>query len=53
MEAFEDVAKKFLEEYKKLTEKYKVQVVASPMWMQRDDGTFSTVIDLKVVPKKD
>ncbi len=45
-----DVSKDFLDDYKALVEKHGVQLGATPKFVQRDDGTFSVVIELKLFP---
>lgn len=52
MENMEETAKKFLADYKKLVDKYGLQLAATPVWMQRDDNSFSTVIDMRLIPVK-
>lgn len=49
MDNQEQVSKEFLGEYKLLTQKYGMQFAASPKWVQRDDGTFSLVINMFLV----
>jgi hypothetical protein len=36
--------KNFLEEYRELCQKYNMSIVAEPVWVMRDDGSYSTVI---------
>lgn len=50
MEKIEETSKQFLEEYKQLVEKYSLQLAAAPQFRQRDDGTFSVVIDMRLIP---
>lgn len=38
----------FLEEYKKLCAKHKLQLVANPAYRKRDDGTYSVVVQFSV-----
>lgn len=44
----------FIEEYNKLVEKYKCAIMANPAYIKRDDGSFSTVIQMSVgeLPKE-
>ena len=41
-------AQVFAEAYNKLVEKHGFQLLASPAYKARDDGTFSTVIQMQV-----
>jgi len=50
MENIQNKAKEFIEDYKVLVEKHKLQLAAAPKFMQRDDGTFSVVVELGIVP---
>lgn len=48
--SIEDVSKQFLEDYKQIVDKHGLQLAATPKFMQRDDGTFSVVIELVLIP---
>lgn len=39
----QELANDFVKEYSALCEKHKMQIVVSPAWKARDDGTFSLV----------
>lgn len=41
-----DPTKEFLDEYNALCEKHKLQISVSPAFKQRDDGTFSVVVQV-------
>jgi hypothetical protein len=51
----QNVQQKFIKEYQELCDKTGYTLVAIPSFIQRDDGTFSIVINYKVVelPKKE
>lgn len=38
----------FIKEYQELCEKHKMRITVVPKYQQRDDGTFSTVIEIGV-----
>ena len=44
----QELTNEFVEEYKKLCDKHRFNLVAVPAYKARDDGTFSTVIQLSV-----
>lgn len=48
-------AQEFAQAYQELCEKMGYRIVASPVWIARDDGTFSMQIQMTVgkLPKKD
>ena len=39
----QDKANDFIREYQELVKKHQFQIVVSPVWKARDDGTFSLV----------
>lgn len=41
-------AQEFVEKYNELVKEYNMQLVAVPVYKQRDDGTFSLVIQMQV-----
>ena len=41
---------KFLEEYTQLCEKYKMRLVAEPVFGNRDDGSFSVYVRFFIQP---
>jgi len=47
-------AKDFAEAYEKLCEEYGFNIVVTPSWVARDDGTFSTRLQHSIgeLPKK-
>jgi len=50
-----ELAQAFVEEYQKLCEKHGFQIQVTPAYKNRDDGTFSTVLQTAVgkLPKKE
>lgn len=44
----QELTNAFVEEYKALCDKHRFNLVAVPAYKARDDGTFSTVIQLSV-----
>lgn len=38
----------FVEKYQALCEEYKLQIVVTPAYKSRDDGTFSTVLQTSI-----
>lgn len=50
MENIEEVSQKFIDDYKKIVDKHGLQLAASPSLKARDDGTFSIVVNLVIVP---
>lgn len=51
----QDKAQNFVKEYQELCEKHGYQIVVSPAWRARDDGTFSLILQSSVgkFPKKE
>ncbi len=41
-------ANKFMEEYSKLCEKHGFKIIANPAYIARDDGSFSTLVQMQV-----
>jgi hypothetical protein len=39
----QELAQEFIKEYSELCEKHQFQIVVSPAWKARDDGTFSLI----------
>lgn len=44
----QQLAKSFLKEYNKLCKEHGYNVVATPAYIARDDGSFSTVVQISV-----
>ena len=44
----QELAQAFIEEYQKLCEKHQYQIVITPAYKARDDGTWSTVLQTAV-----
>jgi len=43
-----DLMQEFIEKYQALCEEYKLQIVVTPAYKSRDDGTFSTVLQTSI-----
>ena len=44
----QQLAEAFIKEYSELCEKHQFQIVVTPAYKSRDDGTFSTVLQTSV-----
>ena len=43
-----ELAEEFIQEYNALCQKHGLRLVVTPAFMQRDDGTFSTIIQTDI-----
>ena len=50
----QELAQAFIKDYEKLCEKHGYQIVVNPVYIARDDGTFSTKLQTSVgkIPKE-
>lgn len=50
-----ELAQEFIKEYGELCEKHSFQIVVTPAWKARDDGTFSLIQQSSIgrLPKKE
>lgn len=44
----QEVGKEFLDAYNDICKKYNYNIISTPVWMRRDDNTFSLVIQQSV-----